>query len=217
MKASTRTWGCACVAKPALFWDCGPLTGSRICLPFPSLSTPWVCLRSCFIAWSACSPATSACFTVLCGQTHTAFAPTSDALLMPLAESSASQHILPSCCLVWKSGISDAATYLITMSQGEGASWLLLCLSTAALEVVARARAQLEPSAPPATDKVTLHLSYLWRRFSNLHYGHFLSSFSLSHVSFVFHFASQFIPMLLCLDQISPSGSLIAVANAVVQ
>lgn len=120
---------------------------------------PGSVLRSCFVAWSAHPPATSACFTVLCGQTHAAFSLTSDTLLMALMECSAFQHTSPSRCLAWKSGIPHTATCLLTMSQGEGAGWLPLCSSKATLGVVARAKAPLESCIPPTASKVVLRLS----------------------------------------------------------
>jgi len=77
------------------FWSKVPWQAPEFAFPSQPCSHPGSILTPCFIAWSAARPpATAACFTVLCGQTHAAFSAISEALLM---ECSASWHALPSC------------------------------------------------------------------------------------------------------------------------
>lgn len=120
---------------------------------FPALSMPRVCPQT-LLCCLICSSSSNNCLCYsFCGQTHAAFSPTSEALLVALMESSPSQHTLPSSCLVWKSGIPHAAIDLLTTSRGEGGGWLPLCPSKATLRVVARAKAPLEPCIPPTTSE----------------------------------------------------------------
>lgn len=69
------------MAKPAFFWGCGLLKGSRIGYCFTATDTRSI-LRSCFVAQSAHPPAATACFTVLCGQIPVEFSPSSEAFLL---------------------------------------------------------------------------------------------------------------------------------------